>query len=191
MFQNVERYVKFITDNNLTQSQFLMLYLLYRKKYECIKLYKEKVPTEDGSMIGKSLNQDLIDRGFLEALSKEEGKEQKYKLTEKFTRLFIKDVHEAARQFWDKYPGFVNIGGRNIPLTTMDQFRFANIYGERIDYSVEEHLEVLKDIEFGVNKNLISCSIEKFVMSENWMKIRQIRLNQDTIAKVEKLDEDF
>lgn len=190
MFQDVERYVEFITKNKLTQAQFLMLYLMYRKKYECIKIYKERVPTEDGTMIGAGAKQDLIDRGFLEKVD-DLGKADSYQITDKFLKLFVKDLHEAANQFWDKYPGFINIQGTPVPLTNMDKYRFTNIYGERIDHSVDEHLEVMKDLEFGVNNNLIRSSIENFVKSEGWIKLRQIRLNKEIIAKVDALSNDF
>ena len=190
MFQNVERYVEFITKNKLTQAQFLLLYLIYRKKYECIKIYKERCPTEDGSMIGKAPLQDLIDRKFICPVN-EEQKADSYVLTDKFLLLFIKDIYEASNQFWDKYPGFISINGVPTPLTNMDKYKFALIYGERIDHSVDEHLEVLKDLDFGVKNNLIRSSIENFVRSENWLKLRQIRLNQQVIKQAEELSNDF
>ena len=183
MFQNVERYVEFITKNKLTQSQFLMLYLMYRKKSECIKIYKEHHPTDDGTMIGGNLNKDLIDRGFLEP-APEATEPNRYVLTDKFLKLFIKDSQEAANQFWDKYPGYVSIQGVNTPLTNMDKYRFTLIYAERIDHSVDEHLEVMKDLEFGVQNNLIRSSIENFVKSEGWSKIRPIRLNKEKITEL-------
>lgn len=190
MFQNVERYVEFITKNKLTQAQFLMLYLMYRKKFECINIYKERVPTGDGTMIGAGAKQDLIDRGFLDKLD-DEGNASSYQITDKFLKLFLKDVHEASAQFWDKYPGFISINGVATPLTNMDKYRFALIYGERIDHSVDEHLEVMKDLEFGMQHNLIRSSIENFVKSEGWGKIRQIRLNKAQVQKVDSLSNDF
>lgn len=190
MFQNVERYVDFITTNRLTQAQFLMLYLIYRKKYDCIKLYKERVPTDDGTMIGQGAKEDLVTRGFIVKVDDEE-KADSYELTNKFLKLFLKDKHEAAEQFWDKYPGFININGSPTPLTNMDKYKFALIYAERIDHSVDEHLEVMKDLEFGVNNNLIRSSIENFVKSEGWLKLRPYRLNKEVMKKAEELSKDF
>jgi hypothetical protein len=190
MFQNVERYVDFITTNKLTQAQFLFLYLIYRKKLDAIIKYKEAVPTEDGSMIGKPSIEDLIKRGFV--LKVDEGiSADSFMITEKFHKLFLKNIHVAAQEFWDKYPGFVRIQGVATPLTNMDKYAFANIYGERIDYSVDEHLEVMKDLEFGVQQSLVRTSIEKFVRSEAWKKLREIRLNQRTVQEVDALAGDF
>jgi hypothetical protein len=52
MFQDVERYINFITTNKLTQAEFLFLYLIRRKNHEAMVKYKEAFPSEDGSMIG-------------------------------------------------------------------------------------------------------------------------------------------
>lgn len=190
MFQNVERYVDFITKNVLSQGQFLMLYLIYRKKYESIKKYKECFPSDDGTMIGRGAQDDLIKRGYLLKVD-DEGRADSYQITDKFLCLFLKDLHEAANQFWDKYPGFVSIDSKTIPLTNMDKYKFANIYGERIDHSVDEHLEVMKDLEFGVQKNLIRVSIENFVRSEGWMKIRPLRFHLESIKELPKETNDF
>lgn len=190
MFQNVEKYVDFIIENKLTQSQFLFLYLLYRNKFSCIVKYKNSFPTEDGSMIGKPAIEDLIKRGFVNKV--DEGiSANSFMITEKFHKLFLKNHHIAAQEFWDRYPGFVRIQGIATPLTNMDKYVFANIYAERIDYSVDEHLEVLKDLEFGVQQSLIRTSIEKFVRSEAWKKLRDLRLNQRTIQEVDSLAGDF
>ncbi len=190
MFQNVERYVNFIIENKLTQAQFLFLYLIYRKKYECIKVYKAAIPTGDDTMIGVPAKDDLIKRGFIAQLN-DEGRADSYEITDKFLKLFLKDVHEASNQFWDKYPGFIKINGVNTPLTNMDKYRFALIYGERIDHSVDEHLEVMKDLEFGVRNNLIRSSIENFVKAEGWGKLRPLRLNQSTIKEANALAQEF
>lgn len=183
MFQNVERYIDFITKNKLTQAQFLMLYLVYRKKIACINRYKESFPTTDGSMIGDANKLDLIKRGFLVKVG-EGTSNNDYEITEKFTDLFYKDITNAANQVWDLYPGFIKINGINTPLTNMDKFRFANIYGERIDYSIDEHKEVVKDVQFGRANDLLRTNIEKFVTSEGWLKLRSVRLQQQSIQSI-------
>ncbi len=190
MFQNVERYIDFITKNSLSQAQFLMLYLMYRKKYECINTYKKFFPKEDGSMIGKEEKQDLLERGFLIQVGNE-NKVGDYIVGEQFTKIFLANIHEAANQFWDKYPGFVKINGTDTPLTNMDRYKFAVLYGERIDYSVEEHIEVLKDLDYGVSNGLIRMNIENFVRSEQWKALRKNRLNVDTVKTNINLSNNF
>lgn len=185
MFQDITRYIDFIVKHKLTQSQFLMLYLIRRKSFSVIEKYKKAFPTEDGTMIGLINIQDLIDRGFLEKVE-----DLNYIVTDKFNNIFLSNHFIAADEFWSLYPGFVNINGKNIPLTNMDKYAFSNIYGERIDYSVDEHNEVIKDIKFGRENNLITSNIENFVRSESWHKIREVRLGRQKVIKITR-DLDF
>lgn len=187
MFQDVEKYVDFIIKNKLTQAQFLYLYLLRRKSFDVIKKYKEAFPTPDGSMIGKDNRQDLINKGFIEKIGEGEMVSD-YRITDKFNHLFLKNHFVAADEIWSLYPAFTRINGNNIPLLNMDKYAFSNMYAERIDYSVHEHLQVVQDIKFGRENNLIKSNIENFTRSESWSKIREIRLGQ---VKVEEQREDL
>jgi hypothetical protein len=63
----------------------------------------------------------------------------------------------------------------------MDKYEFALLYVKRINYLVEEHLEVLKDLEFGKNHNLIKSNIQNFTKSESWKEVRKIRLEKEKI----------
>lgn len=164
-----ERYIEFITKHNLTQSQFLLLHLMYKKKFNLIKKYRECYPTDNGSMIGKNLTKDLIDRGFLVKI------DSSYKLGDIFLDIYIDD-YTAGNEIWDLYPKFIIINEVNIPLTTMDKNLFRKIYIDKILYSREEHLEVVKDIEYGTEKELINLGIDKFINSEFWKVLREKRL---------------
>lgn len=145
----------------------------------------EAFPTHDGSMIGVESRQDLIDRGFLKHNSELGKGIESYIVTEKFENVVLKDRVEAADQFWKRYPGFVNIGGRDLPLTNADRYAFSILYVEMIGYDYNEHREVLKDLEFGANRGLIKNNIEKFVKAKMWEPIRAIRLGEQAIKKVE------
>lgn len=180
-----------MVDNKIGPQQFLFLFLIKKREKESIELYKEGFPSEDGSMIGKFLKDDLIERGFL-VHNPEKGKGvSAYDVTEKFDKLFLKDRHEAADEFWKAYPGFVNINGRDVPLTNMDKYQFALKYAERIGYSVDEHKEVMLDLQFGVSKGLVKQNIDKFISAEMWNKIRPLRLGQSKIQTVTHNDQEF
>lgn len=167
-----EYYVNFITKNNLTQSQFLLLHLLYKKRLDLIKLYKSNFPADDDSMIGKTLLEDLINRKFLNRTN------VGYELGDDFLDIYI-DVHTAGNEIWDLYPKFIVINEVNIPLTTMDKNLFRKIYIDKILYNRQEHKEVVKDINYGKVKNLINVGIDKFVNSEFWLNIRSLRLEDE------------
>lgn len=186
MFVDVEKYVSFIAKNKLTQSQFLFMYLIYRKKWKAYKLFKETChETDDGTFLGKFLTNDLISREFIEKIG-ETGKTGDYKLTEKFTNLYLNDVFIATEELKAAYPAFTVINGNHIPLITIDIFQIAGIYGERIDHSVEEHKEVMKDLLYARDKGVIRMKFENFIRGEMWKGIRPSRLANSEVSVMEE-----
>lgn len=191
MFVNVERYVDFLAKNKISQQQFLLLYLIKFRKESVMKEYMMAFPTHDGSMIGKESRQDLIDRGFLKHDAEKGVGISAYETTQKFNDLYVNDTWEAADEFWKKYPGFVRIGGKDVPLTNVDRYQFQLLYGERIRYSVDEHKEVLADLEYGIKRGLVRQGIEKFVKTEMWQKIRELRKGETQIAELSATDREL
>lgn len=188
MYRDVTRYVKFITKHKLTQEQFLFLYCLKFNEHEAMKIYKEAFPTDESiqlenrTMIGDANKKDLIDRGFIRQAGKNEL-DTSYEITEKFNSAFLSSYFTAADEMWMAYPSYADIQGKKIPLCTMDRYQHAQLYTERIKFSVEEHLEVIKDIQYGKENGLISSSIENFVRGEVWLKIRAYRKTGQGIVK--------
>src|ERR1035437_7932449 len=126
MFKDIERYLEFIIKNKLTQAQFLFLYLIHKKKYDCIRQYMKAFPTDDGSMIGNLSKQDLVDRGFIEKVGNEELASD-YLITHKFTDIFLKDIHNATDELFESYPSWIKIGGNNASLLNSDRYKLALI----------------------------------------------------------------
>lgn len=184
--QTVESYLRYIFKHKLTQAQYLFLYLLCTKKLSVIKEYKIHYPSEDNTMLGKAMLQDLINKGFV-IVHGDPNDANSYEVTEKFRKLVLQDSMEAADEIWKIYPGFATIEGRETPLTAMDKYRFAQIYVERINYSYEEHQEILKDIEYGRLMGLIRMKIQNFVESQAWEKIRERRLKDTSVAHSNEL----
>lgn len=170
----IERYIKFITKNNLTQSQFLFLYLLHRKRFDLIKEYRNVFPSEDGTVIGKVLRNDLLDRGFIIKLDENETAAS-YQIGAAFKAIFV-DKFEAATEIKDLYPSFAISDGRKFPLTLVDVYEIASLYGERIGYEIAEHEEVKKDLQYGIEQGLVKCGLDKFIRSEFWKALRKLRL---------------
>ena len=112
----------------------------------------------------------LREKGFLRFNERNE-----YVISTKFLDLFT-DKFTATDEIFDTYPSFVKSNGVEIPLTAMDRNVFANMYMSAIQGNVEEHREVLKDIEYAKEHKLLTFGIEKFVTSRIWIKIREKRL---------------
>lgn len=165
---NTDAYVNFIINNNLTQDQYLLLHLLYESRRDLIKKYKEKYPTPDDRMISEYFIKDLIDRGFI--VKTKTG----HKLGQNFLRIFI-DANTATDEIFELYPPFIRLNGVDVPLTTMDRKVFAEIYVKKINGSLEAHQEIMKDLQYAIDNDLIKTGINKFLTSEQWKGFRKLR----------------
>lgn len=177
----IEPYLDFLIEHDLTQDQFLLLQLLYEARPDLIKRYKKKFPNEDGTMISSYLLKDLIKKEFLII------KDKRYRLGTKFLDIYV-TPERATNEIYSIYPAFiVKDNGVQIPLTSMDRNIFKKIYISKIQCSLQEHREVIKDIKYGVQSNKIKIGLNKFLTSEQWKVFRKER----AIKQVNNIDKDF
>jgi len=183
----LDEYVEFLIKHDLTQDQLLFLLLLYYNRVDLIKKYKQTFPNDEGTMISKYLINKLEEKGFIRR--SEEG----LFLEEKFTNVFVNE-RESVNEIYDLYPAFaLSDKGVNIPLKSMDKRIFGEIYIGKIQGSSKEHKEVIKDITYGIDNDLLRMGINKFLVSEHWKSIRteRFRNNMQTGSGSESLYEDF
>ncbi len=176
---NPDKYINMIIATGLTERQFLGLYLIFIKRKDLAQKYSKEV-LGGMKIIPDEEKQGLERRGWLSK------NHTSYELSKKFMELFI-DKHIATEQIFDIYPTFLYNQGLQIPLTAMDRNIFANLYIDYIYGSYEEHLEVIKDIEYGKAEGLLNMGIEKFLKAKIWLAIRKQRLEgtrkQTTLGK--------
>lgn len=179
-----ENYVEFLIEHKLTQSQYLLLQLLYERRVDLIRKYKKAFPIENGKMISDYLLDDLFKRGYLTRT------ETGIKLGNKFYDAFV-DIHKATDEIYDLYPAFINNNGIDIPLIAMDKRVFREIYIKKINGSLREHEEIKKDIQYAIDNNLIKTGLNKFLTSELWKAIRKLRAASIKINVDNDFDTDF
>ena len=181
----LDEYVDFLTEHDLTQDQLLFLMLLHFNRIDLIRKYKKSFPNEEGTMISKYLINKLEEKEFIR---REEGN---LFIGDKFLNLFVNE-RQATDEVYDAYPVFIlSDKGVNIPLKTMDKEIFKKIYIGKIQGSVKEHNEVLKDIAYGVGHDLLKMGINKFLVAEHWKSLRELRKKSKSKGKKDTLYEDF
>jgi hypothetical protein len=188
---NEDKYIKFITENKLTQPQFLLLHLVYRNRWDLIKLYREIFPTGDGTIIGKSATEDLLERGLLK-YTKDTSNTLHIQVGDVFKKAYTNDVF-VAEDIYEAYPSFYEDNdGVKYPLKAYDRMSFAKIYLDKINYSQEEHEEILEDIKYGKENSLIKIKIGNFLVSEFWKDLRKLR-KESQVDNINVIDnaEDF
>ena len=192
---DVNAYVKVLTEKKINSEEFLFLYFLYlvqhvdNSYYKIMKLYTDVHGIEEGGKLrttSSRIKQSLAERGFITIKGTGETVSD-YKLTDKFLDEFV-DVYEHGTEMYDSYPAFTIIKGNNIPLKTLDRETARKEYSEKIRFSKIEHQEVLKDIKYATENQLINMSIKNFLAAESWKDWRKLRtLNQSNISNSTKL----
>lgn len=162
-------YIDFLMETGLTQAEFLFLFLIYKEDKKGIAMYKDRFPTEDGTMIGKLAIKQLKKEGWIDVDSKNQ-----IEVTDKFLIHLVKD-ELALEELIEIFPPFYFNGKTNIPLVTVDKHIYSLKYGRKINYSFKEHQEVIKDLQYGINNNLITFGLAKFIDSDYWKSIRKLR----------------
>jgi hypothetical protein len=178
-----DTYINTLEQLNITQTQLLFLILAYKRRIDLVKKYKTMFPTDDNSMIGDYYINDLIKKELL--IPNGDG----FKLGDKFLSIYI-NKHTATEEIFDIYPNSIEIDGSFAPLTVMDRNVFANLYEIAIQSSYLEHLEVIKDINYGIENRKLNLKIENFLKSKYWLNLRKERLLNNIQDKV-KLPKDF
>lgn len=164
-----DEYVNFLTKYELLPEQYLLLHLLKDGRGDLIQKYKQTFPLEEGTMIPRHLIKDLVDKGFLIK------SEKRFKLSTKLLEIFV-TPEKAVDEIYELYPSFINSDkGVSIPLTSMDKNIFKELYIPKIKGSYIEHIEVLKDIQYAIDNDLIKIGINKFLVSEQWKSFRKLR----------------
>ena len=172
----VKSYLKVLKKAKLTQAQYLLLHCLHFKLYIELKEYMELFPppSDKLNIIGDYWFKDLLDRGYLTSTNSRPTEARHYKVGQKFLDIFI-DKYLAIEEIWEYYPDFMIKGDKRYPLKAVDQEKMAELYFEKIGGIIIEHIEIITDIKFMVDNNLVYCSLEKFIGSKGWIGIRKIR----------------
>lgn len=168
-----DAYVKFLIEHKITQGQYLLLYLVHKKRGDLIKAYKEAFPSDDGTMIGQYWIDELFAKGLLT-----KSATGTISVSKLFLEAFI-NKHTATEQIFDIYPTHFNLNGSTIPLSAMDRSVFAGLYDIAIQSSIHEHLEIVEDIHYAIKHELLKIGIDKFVKSKYWTVIRPMRLENE------------
>jgi DNA-binding MarR family transcriptional regulator len=170
MFLDVNIYIDFLKEFNLTQTQFLVLHLLYKKNTSTIR--KARKYTKD--MPQKDID-DLETRGFIVKKKNSRGK-YVYVIGEKFQEIYI-DYDKAAIEFWELYPVEGDFGsGTSYPLKAMDMSKFVSLYKKACGGYLAHHQEMMKDLQFAIDTFRIKTKLQTYMEAQMWLQHRKLRL---------------
>lgn len=165
---NVTTYTNFLINTGLTQPQLLLLILIKNNKKDLIEKYKERFPTEDGTMIGQKWTDDLFEKKWLIKQN------NKIVVSSKFNKLYTDRLYHY-RELVENYPKFFIKDNVNYPLVLGNEHELSYLYNAKIYNDIDLHNEILELINYGKKNNLINFSIQKFIESKFWIALKEHR----------------
>ena len=179
----LKEYVSLLLKTELTQEEFLFLYFIYIRNNvdsDILKLMSKyaniRGKLENGKMkfLTKEEKESLQERGFIKVKGDFDSLSN-YELQSKFTNYFI-DIYDMGNEFIDTFPSFLNINGKPVNAKNWNLEEFRLVYAKRIKFLKKEHDLVILDVKYGVLHNLINQGLRKFVESEQWLALRELRI---------------
>lgn len=174
----LDKLLIYCSENNITINEFIVLNYIWGLFYswdnlaerynKLAKIYSNKLRVK---LAEESVKASLIKKELITINGSVP------ELTKKSEKLFL-SVY-GVDDFISAYPAYVVINNKNIPLKIVNLFELKKAYCERV-ITVDEHKEILKDLQYGKINNLLNMSIVNFVESEFWNNIREIRLEKTT-----------
>lgn len=157
----------------ITIEMLTVLLLMNMHDKKKMRAYKDIALLYNPTVLNDKEKQALTNKGFLQ--TKAGGG---YLTTRIFQDLFA-DKYEVANEFWNIYPGYTLSGDNRFPLKNTDITVFRELYIRTINYLIDEHTEIVKDIQYGIDNNFGFTKIDNFVRNKQWIEIRKIRNSTD------------
>lgn len=160
----------------LTMNQYTFILLASSNRIGELSAYKNAAKCP---ILSETEKADLIMRGL--ALQTENG----FTLTE-VGRHILKDmdVADMAMEVFNLYPTFSITGIKKFPIKNIDPKTFERIYERHID----DHEEILEDIKYGIEHDMIKVKIQDFFASHAYYGIRGYREKHEELI-IRKYDE--
>lgn len=196
MIEDIDKYVNFMSRNEISANQFLLCFLLYSD--EKIKVGSKEVYPSQKIIDEHNINSpianlfkyiysvgitedeinDLIQKGFIENHNRTVNEKQQmfpefFKVTGKFVdQIFTSD--NDFEEFWESYPtyvnNFANPNGPKINLRASDKDRVEDLYKRKIK-TKSAHKRLISITKRAYEQGLINMNIEKYLGSEAWKEI--------------------
>lgn len=94
-----------------------------------------------------------------------------------FIKMYVKESHISAKEFFDLYPTFININNKLVSIknfTRANLFSFDDFclfYSKQIKNNKVTHEHIMESLQFAVDNNMIHYSILEFLASQKWKEI--------------------
>lgn len=169
MIADIDKYVDFLTENKITEHQFLILWLVHTKDNNNIRKYKQSFGQFNTDQVI-----DLVDRGWIDDFgtikdNKIEFNIYNYVVTDEFVKKFIIDEEDAYHRLIAIYPRWFIIKGIKFPTVTGDPLKISKEYAKyhKGNKLATDRVEKITKLYFEKNPIAIA-KIENYVLNRMW-----------------------
>lgn len=185
-YNNEIEYNNFLIKHNITPNEFDFCWKLYNHKIKntslgsIYKIFNElKVDNnknESKYIDTQSINY-LLKINFikLEINTKSEFPDI-YEVTDNFIKTLYIDTNIAFEELIFVYPKFIYVNNVEFNAINIDFDEALRLYNKKIGFSKIKHETIIKELKSQINKQLITCGLDKWLKSEMWRleSIKQI-----------------
>ncbi len=169
MMEDIKSYMDKLIELKITPNQFLFCYLIHTDNYAEIYRYTEK-----GAGWKKEELENLVNRGFIMNINQDgEWFSDGFIVTEKFTKGFLFDAYEKAKEFYEAYPAFGSIDGKPFPTKKIAPDKFYSLYNKVTGEKIEVHERAMKALDYAKKTGLANMRIDNWVESRMWEHIEK------------------
>lgn len=182
MIINIDRFVNFLNENELSSDQFLILYLIYQGRIKLLQEYNYKQQESGNHGVRISDLERLHDYGYLYfAYAKDKNGEfflihNKYVpdlnsliLTESFNDELIIQNDDAAEELFESFPAITRL--KNIVVKRSDGGdveKAMDWYRKYINNDRIKHQEIVKRLKTAIEYGYLESGFPKWVFGRMW-----------------------
>lgn len=168
MITDIDKYVDFLTENKITEHQFLILWLVHTKDEKNIIRYKRAFGQFNIDQV-----RDLIEKRFIDDFGTiKDGKIEfniyNFVVTDKFSEKVIVDEEDAYLELCSIYPKWMVVKGTKWPMIKGDPYKIAKEYYKSHKGNKLSHQRVLNITQQYFSNHPVQGNIEDYILNRRW-----------------------
>ena len=112
---------------------------------------------------------DLEEKGYIYNFQNGKPDFQYCMITDKFLEVvYNNNIESPGEELWDIYPNFIRVDNKKLIAKNTNKDKFCMDYSRKYGMYVEVHKKIMEITQWGKEKGLIQCGIQKYLETEQW-----------------------
>lgn len=174
MITDIDKYVEFLTENKLSEHQFLILWLVHTKDEVNIRKYRQSFGQFNIDQVI-----DLIQTGWIDdfGLIKDNYKTfniYDFVVSNKFSNRVVIDEEDAYQELCAVYPKFMFVKGVPYPMIQGDPNIVAKDYFKYHKSNKLKHQEAVEITKNYYTNNPVTGKIHDYILNRRWLLLKDL-----------------